>query len=388
MAAFWRPASLGRICGLTLATLLVLFALGVSLIRSLLPQLEQARDRVTDYLWENYRIEVKVSRLAAEWQAFGPSLTVENLILPPQEGLPLTLIIKRTDIKLDFWQTLMNREPTVEHVAFEGVQIALDLDAMGGSGPQESVPVSNDTTRVKETTRVIDWLSPLLLEQLQQFALTDATVQLKSKYHDFRPIYVGDLRWLNLDGRHRAEGYVYLDDRASVSERLSLQIDFKGDGSQPESIHGQLYLAARALDLGEWAARQPNPFNEAEPLPLAGVVNFEAWADVANLSLMSALVQFSPSYVQWPGLENQQRFAVDGGSLVWQRHGRGWLFGSDKLVLKSNGTLWPETGMAAMYDGVELKAKLDALDLGALSPLVPLIPGLTIDGLKDRKSVV
>ncbi|WP_258405460.1 YhdP family protein [Shewanella sp. FJAT-52076] len=382
MAAFWRPAALGRICGLTLATLLVLFALGVSLIRSLLPQLEQARDKVTDYLWENYRIEVKVSRLAAEWQAFGPSLTVENLILPPQEGLPLTLIIKRTDIKLDFWQTLISREPTVEHVAFEGVQIALDLDAMGGSGPQEPIPASNDTARVKESTRVIDWLSPLLLEQLQQFALTDATVQLKSKHHDFRPIYVGDLRWLNLDGRHRAEGYVYLDDRASVSERLSLQIDLKGDGSQPESIHGQLYLAARALDLGEWAARQPNPFNETEPLPLAGVVNFEAWADVADLSLMSALVQFSPSYVQWPGLENQQRFAVDGGSLVWQRHGRGWLFGSDQLALVSNDMPWPEARMAAMYDGVELKAELDALDLGSLSPLVPLIPGLTIDGLK------
>nr|WP_283165461.1 YhdP family protein [Shewanella litorisediminis] len=367
---------MGRICGLTLATLLVLFALGVSLIRSLLPQLEQARDKVTDYLWENYRIEVKVSRLAAEWQAFGPSLTVENLILPPQEGLPLTLIIKRTDIKLDFWQTLLSREATVEHVAFEGVQIALDLDAMGNEGAAETAPAS------KDSTRVIDWLSPLLLEQLQQFALTDATVQLKSKHHDFRPIYVGDLRWLNLDGRHRAEGYVYLDDIASVSERLSLQIDLKWDGAKPESIHGQLYLAARALDLGEWAARQPNPFNEAEPLPLSGVVNFEAWADVANLSLMSAQVQFAPSFLQWPGPEQQQVFAIDGGSLVLQRHGRGWLFGSDKLALVSNDKPWPEASIEASYDGAQLRAKLDALDLAALSPLFPLVPGLTSDGLK------
>ncbi|AZQ13223.1 hypothetical protein STH12_04197 [Shewanella khirikhana] len=370
MAGFWRPANVGRVCGLTLATLLVLFALGVSLIRSLLPQLDQARDKVTAYLWDNYGLKVQVTRLAAEWQAFGPALTVENLVLPPQDGLPLTLIIKRTEVKLDFWQSLLSREAFIENVVFDGVQVALDLDAMGGGEDKQTASTGTD------------WLYRLLLEQLQSFAMREAMVQLKSRHHDFRPIYLGDLRWHNGQGRHRAEGYVYLDADANESERLSLQIDLKGDGNEPDSIRGQAYLAARELDLGEWAARRPNPFDESKPLPLKGVANLQAWAEVANRSLVSAMVEFAPSYLEWPAIEGHQRLAVNGGRILWQRHGRGWILGSDQLELASNDTPWASSDFRFGYDGQRLTGGIDQIALASLAPLTPLIPGISKQGLR------
>ncbi|WP_372873192.1 YhdP family protein, partial [Shewanella sp.] len=227
-----------------------------------------------------------------------------------------------------------------------------------------------------------DWLYRLLLEQLQNFAMREVMVQLKSQHHEFRPIYLGDLRWQNTPGSHRAEAYVYLDATANQAERLSLQINLKGDGNDPASVQGQLYLAARELDLGEWAARQPISFEEPDSLPLKGVLNMQAWGEIANRSLVSAVVEFSPSYLAWPAEYGGQHLAVDGGRILWQQHGRGWILGSDALALVSNDTPWSTGDFKLLYDGERLQGGLDQIALESLAPVMPLIPGLDKQGRK------
>ncbi|ABZ78374.1 conserved hypothetical protein [Shewanella halifaxensis HAW-EB4] len=371
-----RSFNLTRFCWQFLAIILVLFALMVSLFRGLLPQLDQVRMELIAFVEAEYQVEVEVGQLAAEWQAYGPALTVKNFVLPAQDNLPVTLLFNQVHIKFDFWQSLMTASPQIEDVIFDGANIALDLDRLKALEPRES------TTKMQT-----DWIYKLLLEQLDRFSITDARFQLLSKEHDYRPIFIKDMKWRNTSGRHRAEGKVVLDEDASEVEQLALSVDIKGNGDRPESLVGQFYLAARSLDIGEWAARQPNPYDTTQSLPLEGVVNLQAWAGFSNRSIDGVTVEFQPSWLEWFLNDESQKFTINSGTAVWQPKPQGWSLTSYGLDFSTNESSWPALSLLAEKTEQGVDASLNQLALNMLLPLLPLIPGVELDSLNTWQAL-
>jgi len=368
------PRKFSRFCWQILAIILVLFALAVSLFRGLLPQLAEVRQELVKYIEDQYQVQVDFGELSAEWQAFGPALAVKNLVLPPQERLPFTLIIRNVHVKLDFWESLMTTSPQIENVIFDGVQVGLDIDKLNQAAPATA---ETDT----------DWLYRLLLEQLEHFSITEASLQLLSKTHDFSPIYVKDLRWQNRGGKHQGKGKLYLDEKASEVEQLSLSLDIDGNGSRPDSLRGQVYLAASSLDLGEWASRQKNPFDEKSQLALEGVVNLQAWLGLGNRSIESGLVQFEPSWLEWQLSKEVQHFEIKGGQLAWLPTDKGWQLTSRALEFETNERPWPQLNVVAEKRDEQLFAYLNRLDTNTLLPLLPLVPTVDLLALQTWQSL-
>ncbi|MCH1930260.1 TIGR02099 family protein [Shewanella sp. A25] len=377
MATPFTARKLSRVCWQLLAVVLVLFALTVSLIRGLLPQVDEIRHQVVEYVKSEYHIDVKVGGLSAQWQAFGPALSIDNLIIPPQEKIPVTVLVKRVQIKLDFWQSLLTTSARIENVNFDGVQLALDMDKL--SAAESTAPTTQASAKPAQT----DWLYRLLLKQLAQFSLTNASLQLLSQQHDYRPILIRHLNWRNSGESHRGAGELFLDDNASEHESLGLQLDIKGDAANPDSLTGQIYLVAQSLDLGEWSSRQPNPYDPTQKLPLEGVVNLKAWFDVAHRSLSAGLVQFEPSWLQWAMEGEPQKFEINAGSIAWSPSAKGWQVTSTGLDFKTNGVSWPQLNLAVKQQDKALFGYLSQLDLQMLSPLLPLFPGVDLAVLKQ-----
>ncbi|PWF62201.1 TIGR02099 family protein [Shewanella sp. BC20] len=373
MATLFTAKKLSRFCWQLLALILVLFALTVSLIRGLLPQVDGVRQQLVEYVKSEYQIDVQVGELSAQWQAFGPAVTVDNLVIPPQEKLPVTVLVKNVQIKLDFWQSLLTTSPRIEDVNFDGVHIALDIDKLSGTKAQGA---ANQTSQT-------DWLYKLLLKQLERFSLTDASVQLLSLQHEYRPIHIRHLNWRNSGERHRGAGEIYLDNNAMVNESLGLQLDLQGDATAPDTLKGQIYLAAQSLDLGEWASRQPNPYDPSKKLPLEGVVNLKAWFDFAHRSISAGLVQFEPSWLQWSMEGEPQKFEIQSGSISWLPKETGWEIRSADLDFVTNGEHWPDLKLAAKQQDDAFYAYVSRLDLPTLFPLLPLFPGVDLAVLKQ-----
>ncbi|MDR8522169.1 YhdP family protein [Shewanella fidelis] len=371
-----RSFNFPRFCWQFLAIILVLFALMVSLFRGLLPQLDQVRVELINYVGSEYQVEVEVGKLAAEWQAYGPALTVKNFVLPAQQNLPVTLIFNQVNVKFDFWQSIITASPQIEDVIFDGVNVALDLDHLKSLQPRES-----------STAMQTDWLYKLLLEQLDRFSITDARFQLLSKQHDYRPIFIKDMKWRNANGRHRGEGKLFLDEDASEVEQLALNVDLTGSGYRPESLVGQFYLAASSLDIGEWASRQPNPYDATKRLPLEGVVNLQAWAEFANRDISSVAVALQPSWLEWHLNDKPQRLTVESGGLLWRPDAQGWRLNSHDLHFSTNDQAWPELQLQANKGEAGIDASLNQLDLAMLLPLLPLIPGVEPQGLKTWQAL-
>lgn len=376
------PKKFGRLCWQTLAIILVLFALVVSLIRGLLPKLDDVRYEVISYIEQQYQIEIQLDKLAAEWQAYGPALTMKRMVIPYQERIPVTAVIDNVHIKLDFWQTLLTTQPQIETVIFDGVHVALDIDQLNSS----SSPQSSRTNSDSQPSTNIDWLYALLLEQLDRFAISDASLQLLSEHHDFRPIHIRNLRWLNSDGRHQGRGEVYLDKEAVSVEQLSLDIDIAGSGYQPDSLTGQIYLAANSLDLGEWASRQTDPYDNQRTLELEGVVNLEAWLTLAGRHIDSAMVAFQPSWLQWHLNEQPQRFEIQAGSVHYLPDESGWQIRSKDLAFATNNEAWPDLSFSLSHSDFGNDFVLNKLNLNGLLPLLPLVPSMPLAGLESWQS--
>ncbi|WP_188739666.1 YhdP family protein [Shewanella inventionis] len=356
--------SINRICWQILAITLVLFALVVSLIRGLLPHIPEVRTELVNYLHTEYQLEVQMDQLNAQWQAFGPALSIKNLNLPPQELMPITVISENVHIKLDFWQSVFTLSPQVETVIFDGVSIAINLDQIA------------DGAEHSQSTTNLDWLYGLLLEQLGHFSITDASIQLISRDHDYRPIYIDNLEWQNSQNRHQAQGLVHVDELESKHEQLILKIDLSGDGYQPESIAGQLYVSADSLDLGEWASRQHSAKANLDNIEFQGVINLDAWMTFANRKVRDGMLVFKPSWLQWRDSDTQQKFAIESGVLQWTPEQDGWKLASHDLALSTNDQAWPQLTMAFAARNGEMFGYINQLIPPLLKPMLPLVPDL------------
>lgn len=374
MTLRWRSFKFGRLLGQFLALILVLFALMVSLIRGLLPQLDA--ERLEQYVAEQYGVQVELGRLSAKWQAYGPSVNIDSVTLPEQGELPVSFNINNVQIKLDFWQTLLTLSPQVENVNFGNVYLALDLDKIGGD--ERNAPAVQPLHKTH-----LDWLYSLLLEQLQQYSIDNATVQLLSASHQYRPIQLQQLRWLNHGEKHRANGALYLDKVPMGGQHLLLNVDLSGNGNKPDSIKGQLYLAANELNLGAWASEHSKALDEPLSIPLQGVVNLQAWFDVAHRSIERGLVQFGHSVLDWQQQDEQQNFTIDGGQLLWQKRADGWQLSSRDLAFSSNQQPWQDFSIYAAKRQQQLFGHVSSFALEQLRPLVPLIPAITPEHLSQ-----
>ncbi|MBO1896572.1 TIGR02099 family protein [Shewanella sp. BF02_Schw] len=361
-----QAVTINRLCWQILAIALVLFALVVSLIRGLLPHIPEVRTELIHYLESEYQLHVQMDKLSAEWQAFGPALTVNNLVLPPQDNLPITVISENVHIKLDFWQSLFTLSPQIETVVFDGVKVALNLDELAASDDQATV---GDKAN-------LDWLYGLLLEQLGHFSITDASLQLVSKQHAYQPIFIDNLLWQNTANRHQAQGIIHVDQLKSEQEQLTLRIDLTGDGYQPDTVAGQLYVTADSLDLGEWASRQHTAQTNTDNIEFQGVINLDAWMTFAHRQIRDGILVFKPSWLQWHDADTQQKFAINSGSLLWTLQPDGWKIDSHDLDLSTNDQTWPSLTLAIGTREGDFFGYANQIIPANLTPMLPLVPDL------------
>ncbi|QDF68300.1 TIGR02099 family protein [Shewanella sp. SNU WT4] len=362
-----RGLSIVSVCWKTLAVLLVLFALMVSLVRSLLPQVEQVHQQLVQLLEREFQLKVELASIQADWQSHGPELRLVKLAIPKQDGVPLSLEIDNVQVKLNFWQSLINLEPRVQDVSFNGVKLALDTDALALSQPQQK--------------HNADWLYSLLLGQLERYSITNLQLDIISRHRHFNPIHIDTLNWRNRGDHHLGQGVVYLDSGAKEQELLSLRVDINGDSRKPDSLVGEIYAVASDLNLAEWAATQANPYQPDESLPLSGVVNFEAWLAIKGRAFGNGLVDFGHSNLRWNLAGKPQDLAIKQGQLQWIPNADGWQFFSHNLDLFTNKQPWPQLDVLVSSNHQGLHAQLATLEPALLLPLLPLVPNMDLASL-------
>ncbi|WP_067662737.1 YhdP family protein [Ferrimonas marina] len=344
-------------CWYSLAGLLVLCALLISLARSLLPQLDGARDHLVVWLQEQTGIQFEVAQLGAGWHGGGPRLQLKQLALPPEQDLPVSFTIQRMELHLDFWNSVFSLTPQFNEVSFYGVTLDLSLGQGSAGGTN---------------TAALEQLREVLLQQLGRLNIEDVTVQVAVKDHQFAPIHLTELNWRNRGHRHLGEGLISLD-QGNEALMLALELNSQDNGE----LQGRAYLQGQRLPLGQWLSRRL----EHNPYDYSGELDLEAWLSLDGDGIHLAQIQLDNSNFSWQ-LDGEQRMAVQTGRFQWRPMAEGGELRSHGLQLTSNGQAWPESQLALRHGNGELDLYLSELPLWGLQPLLGLVPGIGAEPLK------
>lgn len=339
---------------LTLAVLLVLAAVLLSVVRYSLPYLDNYRADIETLIAEQFDQQVSIGALSADWSAFGPSLVLEDVELTVADDYPFELSIQRTHLVLNLWQSLWQWEWLLEDFVLDGVYVShqLDWQASGGGEPMEA-------------------LEQLLLEQLESFQVVNAQVVLADSQGTARTLFIEQLSWTNRDSIRQGTG------RFRVSELTANSLNFiiNTEGRRFADMQGELYLEAEDLDLSPWL----------ESL-IAGVeitraeLNVNAWFDFAEGSLGNAQVHFGENRLVWER-EGQSHSLVSSRFTwgLWPQQD-GFLMASEALTLQVDDAEWPVESVHWGYRAGEHTWNLRNLSFSETAPLWSLFgsPGAQI----------
>ncbi|WP_028116087.1 YhdP family protein [Ferrimonas senticii] len=337
-----------RWCWNLLAASIVTLALLVTLVRFLLPQLEQVREHLSRELLTRYGIEMEIGQLGAQWQRSGPHLLIHQLKLPEQQQLPLALTIEQVDLTIDFWRSLWQQTVVFGELTVSGVAIDLSLDGNADSDGFELGQLRP--------------LRPLLLDQLEQVTLRDIRLNLRRDQTLLDTLHLARWDWRNQGARHLGQGQLYLDGSRHQHEYLSLSLELQQLAD--ERLHGRLYLAADALQLGPLLARH------WPQLTLDSTLNLQGWLNFTDSALLQAQLQLDGS-----AIVNQQgdSFAIDRANLLWLPTQQGWQLRSDAWQLRSNDYQWQPLALQLEQQADKLTLAIDPLPLAGLLPLATLV---------------
>ncbi len=232
--AFWRDWLWWLV-----AIPLVLLAVYVVAMRQFMAVLPEYRTQLETLVAERFGTDIKIDRLEGEMEGLSPRIRLFGLSLPAVEGgSPLTL--DRVDVSVRVLASLLTREPRLNELRVEGVDLHLvrdeqgrihlrGLEAFEGGEPQWD-----------------RWLS--LLYHQYRIVIDDARFSLK--WPDLPPLASSlRLALVNHGDQHRLAVKLEARDRPfSVDGRLRLD----GNPLRWEQVNAGAYLSLDGERLEEW----------------------------------------------------------------------------------------------------------------------------------------
>ncbi len=324
----------------SIAILLVIIAVVISILKYSLPHIGVYRDDIQQWVRQQYGAEIYIGNIAAGWDGSGPAILLQNISFLPSATTPLDLVIKEVRLKLDFWTSLRELRLTSDYFVLDGVVATID------SRPLLHRNVKTDPAQAP----MLDALSQLLLGQLQQFSVTNSVINLNTPSNVEQHLGIEELTWRNDGDLHQGVGRFSIDGFAANT--LSFILDL--EGTTRTDLNGQLYIEATELDVSPWLTQFISPNSKIAQ----SNINFQSWSRIDKGLFGRAEINLGDNEIRWSRDDQQQHLQFGQGQLFWSpAPGGNWEMSSNDIQLSSNGGDWPtlnfnlkkQAGMIDLY---------------------------------------
>jgi len=283
---------------LMLATLIILIAVGFTLLRILLPQIDYFKEDFERWIEQNYQVEVSVGNIEARWGPLGPVVSAKDFLLKSGDEQQDLISIDSFSVHLDGLSSLLAWQPITDRIEISGASLSFVIGRKLG--------VRFDTLKKEADSGVeveIQQTSQLLLNTLfgqKQFDLRESTITLKTLSGRRFNYRIDEFSIHNYGDIHQLAGEL-LDDN---NGQIKLVAEINGEPSSQTS-ETNLYLEGRDIELSLL------PFLENYPhlKPASGNLNWRLWGDWRETRWQSAVGDISLSDVEW------RRKTKEGSSL-------------------------------------------------------------------------
>ncbi|MEH6533995.1 MAG: DUF3971 domain-containing protein, partial [Photobacterium frigidiphilum] len=205
-------------------TLLVLAAIAISGLRIFLPQLNEFREPIRQWASEQAGMSLQIDSVEGHWRSIGPSLMLQGIDIAASDNSESLASVGSIDMQLDIWQSALQFRPIFKNIKINQLDIDLtqipDFDLYASS--------SQNVTSKKSTTAA-QKLERLFFIRLGDFSLTDSNVSLLTPAGEKKQVDISELKWVNVNGKHLAEGVVSIADTHLSQLKVIANLSEKGD---------------------------------------------------------------------------------------------------------------------------------------------------------------
>lgn len=334
----------------TLAIVLVLFALLLSALRYLLPQMPDVTKQVEQFLATNYALDVQLAQISADWTRSGPELILHDFVLLTDASKATRIDIAETRMVIDFWASARALNVQIEQIQLTGMRVHYDLrDSYGDSaGGSWKLPTK---------------LGDLLLGQLDNIEVRESVLELVNLMGVTRTIDIQELRWANQGQRHYGVGKLLFSE--VTDNTLDVMIDMHGNNIH--ALSGQVYVAANHLDITPWVQQQI-----IDTQIQSATFNYTLWLNFQQNQFTDGLLQLGEQKLQWQVGDRTHQLRIPHGELKLRPYADGWRVNSNPLTIEHNDRSWvlptfsweqTTTTTAMSMEGMPLPPLVELLNL-------------------------
>ncbi len=357
-------------CWTSLAIIIILFALLVSISRMLMPLLADYRPDLEQLASEQLGRPVKLESLNAEWVGLWPRIHLSGVRVQSKADSKDWLQVSDVWLSLDLLSLLSKGQLDTRRVRIDGLH--LDVQRINDAVyVVNGEPFRLDQNSPDDQADLLQWL--FTRDRLQ---MQDSRFAYKDERYSSQAIELSDVNvsLQNSNGLHHAYGHFSIP--AQRHSRLSFVIDMHGDMLQPQNVFNDLYLQGDlyvSSGMQEWLQPIVNIEQGAIKLKLWGAGSLQRLervsADVHAQDLAWSVADKNRQEVRSEIDELQAR-------VFWSRHEMGWNLDVEDFTLLKQDRKWPQSEIHLLYrdkpeqEYVSLEGAVDFVRLEDVSGLL------------------
>lgn len=335
-----------------MATIVVLLAVVISLLKVFLPYADNYKHDIESYLLDEFNADVEIGSIGASWQKLGPAIILNDVTLSATEQAPLDISIDETKINIDFWRTLKEQRLVTGAFLLDGIETKINSDVFFKVRPQS------------QGTQLFEGLSHLFLSQVQEFSVINSTVLVRHMDGQQQTYQVDDLVWVNEGNHHRGQGEVFIDGFSNNSLRFQMALY----GQRRSEIFGQIYVEAQQLDITPWLKQ----FVGEHVAVTSTEANFRVWSSVTDGLVTDIQIDVNDTGVRWQKSKDNKHLFVQGAKVNWQQIGADWHLQASEIKLDTDLAKPQSFDLSVTKTNSETLLRTQNVAVEAIAPLLSL----------------
>lgn len=291
---------------LSLAALIILLAVVVSLARAFLPFIHLYHDDIEALVSDKLNAQVTFGRISGDWKSQGPSLQLTDIVVKSPDRRNTPVAMEELMITVNLWRSLWHLRFVTDEIKLINSRIEIDLDSLNQSMSHSSNP--EPASDYSST----DFLIETLLGQ-NDVVLSDIGFNFYNQQKSYPELKINQLVINNYDDVHQLTGQILQQGGGA----LNIVTEIYGDPRLPNS-NIESYLQGVSVELPDLPLFESLVAGRIKQGTLSGEIwaswNYKGWQQVvADISVNA--VDFS--------IKERTFFYPDISTLLtWKRHSK------------------------------------------------------------------
>jgi uncharacterized protein (TIGR02099 family) len=326
-----------------LASLVVIVAVLVSLLRLFLPDLTAYRDDLEKLASTFMDHTVRIESMDARLIGITPTLIFNDVYMLDKSGERELVRFKQARLGLALIDSISQGRVVPSNFTIDGVSLAVTRHKDGRFSVQgvdlTEFEKTFNTERPKGSKgsgELADWLFRRSRLAIRNSTIIWQDLKLGSETLRFDDV---NLVLRNSDPRHQLNGQVRLPERMGKS--FDIALDVNGDILNPREMQGQIYMRGDTVQLDQWGIKP----QYMDVSLTSGTADFEVWGKWENnaiASLSGDITAYDLS-LDLPVMKEPYQVELLGGLFDVDHNADGWTLNVDRFQYVSADDIWPQT---------------------------------------------